>query len=65
MDTHLNIQPYTIVEREGEQIGIIDIDIAGKTKNSSNTDDDTEFLDETTTAQTNIHALRAMGVMVM
>jgi len=56
------IQPYTIVEREGEQIGIIGIDIAGKTKNSSNPDDDTEFLDETTTAQTNIDALTAMGV---
>lgn len=56
------IQPYTVVERDGEQIGIIGIDIAGKTKNSSSPDDGTEFLDELTTAQTNIDTLSEMGV---
>ncbi|MBN7796580.1 NAD nucleotidase [Parahaliea mediterranea] len=56
------IAPYTIVERGGEQIGIIGIDIAGKTKNSSQPDDDTEFLDETETAQRYIDELRDMDV---
>ena len=56
------IEPYTIVERDGEQIGIIGIDIAGKTKNSSNPDEGTEFLDEVTTAQANIDTLSEMGV---
>ena len=56
------IQPYTIVEREGQQIGIIGIDIAGKTKNSSSPDDGTTFSDETTTAQQYIDELTGMGV---
>lgn len=56
------IQPYTLVKREGETIGIIGIDIAGKTKNSSQPDDGTEFLDEATTAQQYIDELTAMGV---
>lgn len=56
------IQPYTLVKREGEWIGIIGIDIAGKTKNSSQPDDGTEFLDETTTAQQTIDELKDMGV---
>ncbi len=56
------IQPYTIVERAGEKIGIIGIDIAGKTKNSSSPDDDTQFLDETTTAQQYIDELEGLGV---
>ncbi|WP_187275698.1 NAD nucleotidase [Parahaliea aestuarii] len=56
------IEPYTIVERGGEQIGIIGIDIAGKTKNSSRPDEGTEFLDETETAQQFIDELTDMGV---
>ena len=56
------LQPYTIVERDGQQIGIIGIDIAGKTKNSSSPDADTQFLDETTTAQKYIDELTALGV---
>ncbi|WP_016956710.1 NAD nucleotidase [Catenovulum agarivorans] len=56
------IQPYTIVEKQGEKIGIIGIDIAGKTKNSSQPDDGTTFLDETTTAQHYIDELTDMGV---
>jgi 5'-nucleotidase len=56
------LQPYTIVERGGQEIGIIGIDIAGKTKNSSSPDEDTEFLDETETAQLYIDELTAMGV---
>ncbi|WP_116366894.1 NAD nucleotidase [Parahaliea mediterranea] len=56
------IAPYTIVERGGEQIGIIGIDVAGKTKNSSQPDAGTEFLDETETAQQYIDELTGMGV---
>ncbi|MBU2871508.1 NAD nucleotidase [Colwellia sp. E2M01] len=56
------IEPYTIIERDGQKIGIIGIDIASKTKNSSSPDKETQFLDETTTAQTNIDLLRAQGI---
>lgn len=56
------IQPYTIKEVGGEQYGIIGIDIAGKTKNSSNPDEATQFLDETSTAQQYIDELEAQGV---
>lgn len=56
------IQPYIIKEVNGEQVGIIGIDIATKTKNSSSPDETTEFLDEITTAQKYIDELTAQGV---
>lgn len=56
------IQPYIIKEVDGVQVGIIGIDIANKTKNSSNPDASTQFLDETTTAQQYIDELTGMGV---
>ena len=56
------IQPYTIMRVEGQKVGIIGIDIADKTKNSSNPDDDTEFLDELATSQRYIDELTAQGV---
>lgn len=56
------IQPYVIKEVGGEQIGIIGIDIAQKTKVSSSPLDTTEFLDEADTAQFYIDELTAMGV---
>lgn len=56
------IQPYTIIERGGQKIGIIGIDIAGKTKNSSSPDDGTTFSDETSTAQQYIDELTDMGI---
>lgn len=56
------LQPYTIMEVEGQQVGIIGIDIAGKTKNSSNPNDDTQFLDEVETAQRYIDELEEFGV---
>lgn len=42
-------QPYSINEVNGEKIAVIGIDIASKTKNSSNPDATTEFLDELAT----------------
>ncbi len=56
------LESYVIMEVEGQEIGIIGIDIAQKTKESSNPDDNTEFLDELETAQSNIDELTAMGV---
>ncbi len=56
------IQPYTIKEVNGQQLGVIGIDIANKTRNSSNPDDTTEFLDEVETAQRYIDELAAMGI---
>ena len=54
--------PYTIIERRGEKIGIVGIDIAGKTKNSSSPDRDTIFLNEVETAQKYIDILTAKGI---
>lgn len=55
-------EPYRIVERDGEQIGIIGIDIAQKTQMSSNPDPLIEFLDETETVQKYADELNDMGV---
>lgn len=54
--------PYTIKEYNGEKVGFIGIDIALKTKNSSNPDETTKFLDETKTAQKYINKLHKMGI---
>ena len=56
------IQPYIIKEFDGEKVGVIGIDIADKTKNSSSPDEGTEFLDETETAQKVIDELTAQGI---
>jgi len=56
------VQPYTIKTIGGVDIGIVGIDIAGKTKNSSRPLDTTEFLDEVATAQSVIDELKAMGI---
>lgn len=57
-----SFKPYVIKELGGEKMGLIGIDIANKTKNSSNPDASTQFLDETTTAQQYIDELTAQGV---
>lgn len=56
------IQPYHIVERSGERVGIIGIDIKNKTQNSSSPLASTEFLDEVSTAQRYIDRLQSQGV---
>ncbi|WP_144636672.1 bifunctional metallophosphatase/5'-nucleotidase [Bordetella genomosp. 13] len=56
------VNPYTIVERSGQKIGIVGLTIATKTKSSSSPDADTTFEDETVAAQRSIDALKAQGV---
>lgn len=56
------IQPFTVINKGGMSIGIIGIDIANKTKNSSSPDESTIFLDETDTAQKYIDELTSKGV---
>ena len=55
-------QPYTIVERGGEEIAIIGLDIASKTKKSSQPDESTEFLDELETARKYIAEVQQQGI---
>ncbi|MCH4246276.1 MAG: 5'-nucleotidase C-terminal domain-containing protein [Acinetobacter populi] len=56
------VKPYTIIEKEGQKIGLIGLTIAGKTKNSSRPNEDTIFSDEVTTAQKYIDELKAQGI---
>ncbi len=56
------IQPYTILERGGEKIGVIGIDIANKTKLSSSPDEGTTFLEEVATSQKYIDELTEQGI---
>lgn len=56
------IQPFTVLNVGNQRIGIIGIDIAGKTKNSSSPLDSTKFLDEEKTAQFYINWLRILGI---
>lgn len=59
---HDYLQPWVVLERGGRRIGIIGIDIAGKTQASSSPDPGTRFLDEAETAQRKIDALAAEGI---
>ncbi|MEY2874857.1 MAG: hypothetical protein RLZZ373_2228, partial [Pseudomonadota bacterium] len=56
------LQPYTVKTVGGVPVGIIGIDIVGKTVNSSRPLASTQFLDETRTAQQTIDTLKARGV---
>ncbi|MAC46659.1 MAG: NAD nucleotidase [Oceanospirillum sp.] len=56
------IQPYVVKEVDGQKVGLIGLDIAQKTKESSRPDAGTTFLDEVTTAQQYIDELREQGV---
>lgn len=52
------IQPFTIKTIDGVKVGMIGIDIKGKTVNSSRPLDTTVFSDEVTTAQATINTLK-------
>jgi len=56
------VQPYTIVRRAGQDIGIIGITTAYKTMHASRPDAGTILADELTAAQAAIDRLKALGV---
>lgn len=56
------IQPYTIKEVDGVQVGIVGIDVAGKTQNSSRPLATTVFENEVEAAQQAIDELQADGI---
>lgn len=55
-------KPYFIKDFDGEKVGIIGIEIAEKTKKSSNPSKDVVFKDEVATAQKYIDELKAKGI---
>ncbi len=55
-------KPYTIVERDGEKIGIVGLVTGQKTKVSSRPSDQIVFLDEVLSAQKSIDDLKALGI---
>ncbi|WP_093392246.1 5'-nucleotidase C-terminal domain-containing protein [Halopseudomonas xinjiangensis] len=56
------IKPYVVKEIEGVQVGIVGLDIAGKTTNSSRPLDTTVFEDEVAAAQAAIDTLQGEGI---
>lgn len=56
------VQPYTLIERDGQPIGVVGLTIAAKTKASSAPDPDTTFEDEVVAAQRAIDELHGQGV---
>ena len=56
------IKPFTIIEKNGLDIGIIGINIVGKTMMSSSPDATTQFLGEKETAQRYINQLKSKGI---
>lgn len=57
-----SFKPYAVYDMGGERVGIIGLDIAIKTKNSSQPDKTTMFADEYETAQYYINELRGLGI---
>ncbi|QGM79947.1 NAD nucleotidase [Otariodibacter oris] len=55
-------EPYAIKEINGEKIGIIGLDVVGKTKESSNPGKDIDFTDEVETTQKYADILKEQGV---
>jgi 5'-nucleotidase / UDP-sugar diphosphatase len=56
------IKPYLIREIDGEQVGIIGLTTARKTKESSRPGDSVSFSDEITSTRSSVDALRQKGV---
>lgn len=63
--THDYLLPHVVLERGGRRIGVIGIDVARKTKASSNPDAGTAFLDEAETAQAQVDLLTGQGVDII
>ncbi|HRQ66681.1 MAG TPA: 5'-nucleotidase C-terminal domain-containing protein [Xanthomonadaceae bacterium] len=59
------IRPYVVLERGGRRIGVIGIDIVGKTVGASSPYPGTRFLDEEETARRYIAKLRDDGVSII
>ncbi|PTB83320.1 bifunctional metallophosphatase/5'-nucleotidase [Pseudidiomarina aestuarii] len=57
-----SFKPYAVFERGGEKVGLIGLDIAVKTKQSSQPDRTTEFADEYETALYYIRELQGLGI---
>ncbi|MDN7123942.1 5'-nucleotidase C-terminal domain-containing protein [Pseudidiomarina sp. 1APP75-32.1] len=57
-----SFKPYAIFQLAGEKVGIIGLDIAIKTKNSSQPDASTRFADELATAKFYIAELQRQGI---
>ncbi len=55
-------KPYKVIERDGEKIGLIGLDIVQKTKVSSSPSDDIMFTDELMTAQQYADDLTNQGI---
>ncbi|TWG88873.1 5'-nucleotidase [Cupriavidus gilardii J11] len=56
------VKASTVVERDGQKIGVIGLTIANKTRNSSRPDAGTTFENEAVAAQAEIDRLRAQGI---
>jgi len=56
------LKPSVVIERGGLRVGIVGVDVAGKTKASSSPDASTQFEDERSAAQREIDALQARGI---
>lgn len=56
------VADYSIIERSGQQVGVVGLTVKDKTRFASRPDAGTSFLDEATAAQAAIDALRARGV---
>lgn len=56
------LEPFAILQSGGEMLGVVGIDIRGKTMTSSQPDAGTTLLDEVTSAQEQVDALVAQGV---
>ncbi|CAM4254945.1 bifunctional metallophosphatase/5'-nucleotidase [Kerstersia similis] len=56
------VSPSTVIQRDGQSIGLVGLTIASKTKQSSSPNADTEFEDEVVAAQREIDRLQSQGV---
>lgn len=56
------VEPYTVLERGGQKIGVIGLTVAGKTRNASRPDASTVLEDEVQSTQNAIDTLQKSGV---